>query len=341
MNISNNQQSIRDCKYLAYAEVEVLHLKDLGRFSAARNHACASRRFALYLSELGKKDISFKKITPHLMADFESWLKTQGVCRNTSSCYLRSLSAVWNKAVLDGLAVGNPFTGTYRGVARTCKRAMPPDRICRLRNLDIEAVLTDNGQIPVGKKLRQHIDRLQFSRDLFLFSFCVRGITFIDMAFLQKSDLRGGVIRYVRRKTGQRIEVFVEPFVNDILNRHTTDTSYLLPILTEQRDPQKMYRQYQNALRLYNKSLKELGGMLGGLHLSSYVSRHSWATMARQHDLSVSVISQALGHDSIRTTEIYLMSLEGNVIDRANHVLLESVFKERKRHPYSSPRQIK
>lgn len=327
---TTHQWPTRGCKFLAYVAAEASHLKDMGRFGLANNHISASRRFAEYLGSMGKTDISFCKLTPVLMTDFEGWMKAHGICRNTTSCYLRSLSAVWNKAVRDGLATGNPFVGTYRGVAKTRKRAIDAEGICRLRSLDIESMMTEQGQKPVSKKLRQHIDRLLLSRDLFLFSFCSRGITFVDMAYLRKSDVKGDTIAYVRRKTGQRIEVCVEPLMMDILNHHHTTTPYLLPIITETQDERRMYQQYQNAIHLYNKSLTELGAMLGGLKLTSYVSRHSWATMAKQNDLPVSVISQALGHDSIHTTEIYLKSLESNLIDQANHALLERVFQQGK-----------
>lgn len=327
---SNICQLQKCCKFLTYAEAEVFHLKEMHRFGVAKNHACASRRFAEFLHSIGKRDVSFAKMTPVLMADFERWMKSLGICRNTSSCYLRSLSAIWNKAVREGLASGNPFMGTFRGVARTKKRSVDTDTISRLQSLDIEAMLTDNRQKHVNKKLRQHINRLMRSRDLFLFSFCARGIAFVDMAYLKKSDVKGNTISYVRRKTGQRIDVQVEAMMSDILQRYQTDTPYLLPILTEEHDEQLMYRQYQNALHLYNKSLAELGKMLG-VKLTSYVSRHSWATMARQHELPLSVISQALGHDSVHTTEIYLKSLDGNIIDKANHALLEQVFKKDKR----------
>ena len=315
------------CKFLKYAKAEASHLKKMGRISVANNHACANRRFADFLNSVGKKDVSFKDMQPSLLADFEGWLKSRGICRNTSSCYLRSLSAVWNKAVRDGLAEGNPFMGTYRGVAKTRKRSIDTKSLCRLQSLDIEAMLTEHGKKNVQIRLRQHIDRLQLSRDLFLFSFCSRGLTFVDMAFLKKTDLKGDIISYVRRKTGQRIEVYVEPYMRDIINRYHTDTPFLFPIIKEQHDERKMYRQYQSGIHLYNKALGELGVMLGGLKLTSYVSRHSWTTMARQDGMGISVISQALGHDSVRTTEIYIRSLDGNIIDQANHTLLEHIFK--------------
>lgn len=322
-------QPVKGCKFLAYADAEICHLRESGRFGTARNHASACRRFSNYLNGIGKKDISFGMMTAKLMTDFEGWLKSQNVCRNTSSCYLRSLSAIWNKAVREGFATGTPFAGTYRGVAKTRKRAVSADDIQRLHHLDIASVLTDNGRKTVNRKTEQHIRRLAFSRDLFLFSFCSRGIAFVDMARLRKSNLKGNTISYVRCKTGQRIEVRVEPIMSDIIARHDNGSPYLLPIIREQTDTQQMYREYRNALHLYNKSLRELGRMLGGVPLSSYVSRHSWATIARWSNLPTQVISQALGHDSVQTTEIYLMSLEANIIDEANHTMLENLLRKK------------
>lgn len=324
-------------KFLAYAATEIAHLRKIGRFGVANNHLTAYRRFSDFLHSEGMDDITFRRITPQLMSDFEDWMKLQGICRNSSSCYLRSLCAIWNRAAREGFTsvystskkhevYANPFAGTYRGIAKTKKRAIDIYDIKRLRSLDIERLLTDGGNIVVTTKMRQHIDRLQWARDLFIFSFCSRGITFVDMAYLRKTDVKDNVISYSRRKTGQHVEVRIEKPMQDIIDRITPSTPYLFPIVTETVNQRVIYRQYQNGISIYNKSLKELGQMLGGLKLTSYVSRHSWATTARMSNVPVSVISQALGHDSERTTEIYLKSLDNERIDAANRLLIDSVF---------------
>ncbi len=312
--------------FLNYAISEAQHLKANGRISISDNHVCAYRRFEEYLHSIGKKDISFKKMTPQLLNDFEDFLKRRGICRNTSSCYLRSLSSIWNKAVREGLATGNPFTVTYRGVDKTQKRAVNADVIRRLITFDIEAVLTDNGSKTVGKKLHQHISQLEFARDLFLFSFCSRGITFVDMAYLRKSDVTSDTISYNRRKTGQHIEVRIEKPMRDILDRHPSTTVYQFPILTEEKDVTVLYHQYKNAIDIYNRYLHELGDLLGVPKLTSYVSRHSWATNARCNNIPTAIISQSLGHDSEKTTEIYLKSFDKDVIDETNKALLDQIF---------------
>lgn len=320
------QKCKKKMKFLAYAIIEAQHLKDNGRISMSDNHVCAYRRFTEFLDSIGKKDISFKKMTPQLLNDFEDFLKRRGICRNTSGCYLRSLGTVWNKAVREGLAVGNPFLVTYRGVAKTRKRAVNADVIRRLIDLNIEVVLTENGSKPVGKKLHQHISQLELARDLFLFSFCSRGITFVDMAYLRKSDVVGDTISYNRRKTGQHLEVRIEKPMRDILDRHPSTTMYQFPILTEEKDATVIYHQYKNAIDVYNRYLRELGDMLGIQKLTSYVSRHSWATNARRNNTPIAIISQSLGHDSEKTTEIYLKSFDNDVIDETNKALIDQIF---------------
>ncbi|MBR1932191.1 MAG: site-specific integrase [Prevotella sp.] len=328
---------MKKCKFLAYAISEAEHLKEIGRYGVAKNHVSAYRRFAGFLRSIGKHDVSFKQMTPQLLSDFEDWLKSQNVCRNSSSCYLRSLCTIWNKAVREGLTTSrtasgrtytyeNPFAGTYRGRCKTNKRAVDAECIYRVHHLNIESALTANFTKPVGKKLRSHIERLQLSRDLFIFSFCARGMTFVDMAHLRKSNVRDNIITYSRRKTGQRLEVRLEPIMLSIIDRHPSASAYLFPILDDNDNELTTYKKYRNALHLYNKSLREIGQLAGISHLTSYVARHSWATTAREKDLPLPVISQALGHNSLSTTEIYLKSLEENTIDKANQNLLDYVF---------------
>ena len=150
-------------------------------------------------------------------------------------------------------------------------------------------------------------------------------MTFVDVAYLRKTDIRSGVITYCRRKTGQRLMVRVESDMQTIIDRYPSTSGYQFPILTDSLDPQATYKSYLSAVAYYNGALSELGELIG-IKLTSYVSRHSWATIAHQNDMPLSVISQAMGHDSEHTTEIYLKSLSSTRIDQANHTLLQSLF---------------
>lgn len=270
--------------------------------------------------------MSFEKLTPLLISDYEAWLQMDGLCKNTTSFYIRILQAVYHKAVRQGLTYDSkPFSGVYRGVAKTVKRAIAPKEVCRLKMLDIRVALVKRGH--TGKRLENLQHQLEFARDIFLFCFCARGLTFVDLAHIQKSNITGDMLVYVRRKTMQRMEVQMEPMMQEIINRYPSGTDYLLPILTKTGDKEAVFQQYRYALSRYNAHLDMLGELLGGLRLTSYVSRHSWASAAHQQHVPLSVISQSMGHDSEKTTEIYLKSLECNLINKTNHELLANVFK--------------
>ena len=197
-----------------------------------------------------------------------------------------------------------PFRNVYTGVDRTRKRAVDESVISRLMRLD------------TGRS-----KSLEIARDLFMFSFYARGMAFVDMAYLRKSDIRDGIISYERRKTGQRLSVRLEPCMKSVVDRYADrarDTPYVFPILRS-AVPEAAYRQYSVALNYYNRRLKVLSDMLGlEAGLSSYTSRHSWASVARNHHVPVSIISAGMGHASEQTTLIYLASLENSVIDDAN-----------------------
>lgn len=100
-------------------------------------------------------------------------------------------------------------------------------------------------------------------------------------------------------------------------------TDYLLPVIRRHEEEQSQYR---NALRLINNKLKEIA-VLAGLqtNLTMYVSRHSWASIAKSKNIPLSVISEGMGHDSEATTQIYLASLDSAMIDRANRTILKEL----------------
>ena len=162
---------------------------------------------------------------------------------------------------------------------------------------------------------------LDFARDMFMFSFYTRGMSFVDMAYLRKTDLQNGILTYRRRKTGQELTIKWEKCMAEIIAKYPENqTDFLLPIIKEQGNER---RQYDNALHLVNYRLKELSTMLKLQRpLTMYVARHSWASAAKAKNVPLSVISEGMGHDSEATTQIYLASLETSVVDKANKMIL-------------------
>ncbi len=273
--------------------------------ATANNYSSALRSFKCFLI----RDIPFEQFTEQLVINYEQWLFDRGILRNTSSFYLRILRAVYNKAVKQTLVIQSfPFESVYTGVDRTRKRAVGEDVILKLLRLNLS-----------------HSYPLALSRDLFVFSYCMRGMSFIDMAYLKKSDITGNTINYVRRKTGQYISVKIEPCARDIIYRYDSTTKnlpYVFPILTS-TDAGKAYTQYLVQLGYHNRKLKRLATQLNiDLHLSSYTARHTWATIARNKNIPISIISAGMGHTSEQTTRIYLDSIDNSIIDDANRSIL-------------------
>lgn len=230
-----------------------------------------------------------------------------GLCRNTTSFYLRILRGIYNKAADDDLTEQKrPFRHVYTGVDRTPKRAVGIREIRLIKELDLE----DN-------------PRLSFARDMFIFSFYTRGMSFVDIAYLKKSDISGEFLNYRRRKTGQRLTIRMEKGIAEIISRNSSDNSpYLLPIISS-NDRAEARKQYLAGMRAVNRNLKRIAGVLG-IHqtLSMYVARHSWASIALANDVPLHTISLALGHENEETTRIYLASVQTEDIDSANSLIL-------------------
>ncbi len=287
--------------FLELIEKEIRGLISCRRQRTAEAYVSARNSFRRFIAEDGKDRPVI--LTPEIMMEYQGWLKDRGVSLNTVSFYMRILRAVYNRRGASECSFGrSPFKNVYTGVESTVKRA--------LALADIKSILSVE---------------LDFShcwaRDLFMFSFYTRGMSFVDMAHLRKSDLQDGVLRYRRRKTGQLLYVKWEPCMEEIVCRYRNSGPYLLPILPPvQRLKPSTYR---NRMCRVNRLLKDVA-VLAGIHstLTMYVARHSWASIAKYENIPVSVISEAMGHDSERTTMIYLASLGHERIDKANALIL-------------------
>ena len=285
----------------------IARLKQMGKIRTAENYSCTLKSFMQFR---GDRDILLSEIDSDLMQLYEAYLHGKGAVRNTSSFYMRILRAVYNRALEKGLMEQhNPFRHVYTGVDKTVKRAVPLSAIKRMKNLDLS--LQPN---------------LEFARDMFLFSFYTRGMSFIDMAHLKKKDLQNGFLSYRRRKTGQQLVIRWEQCMQEIVGKYPENSlsPYLLPILKYPFEDTN--KQYRNVMSVINRKLKEIAGLADiSVALSMYCARHSWASAAKSKNVPISVISEGMGHDSEMTTQIYLASLDNAVVDKANHQILKEL----------------
>ena len=292
--------------FVSFTHATICQLNEVGRWRTAERYSIVIRSFESYLN--GRR-LSLEALDARLLLGYEMYLRERGVCPNTVSYYMRNLRAIYNRAVDQGLTSQRyPFKPVYTGIDRTVKRAVPMSVVREIRELDLASQpLTE------------------WARDLFLFSFYTRGMSFVDMAFLKKSDLHHGVLSYRRKKTGQRLFIKWEKPMQELIDKYpASDSPFLLPII--RNNGQDEWKQYINASHLANNKLKKIGEELGlSAPLTMYVARHGWASIAQSKNVPVSVISEALGHDSEKTTRIYLASLDSSMVDHANSLILESL----------------
>jgi site-specific recombinase XerD len=268
--------------------------------STVDNYRTALRSFIGFAG----RDITTRRISARTMEAYQRWLKQRGVCPNTSSCYMRSLRKLFHEADIQDS--DRLFKNVFTGNAKTEKRAITTAEVTTLQRLKIRSMV----------------------RDLFLFSFFAMGMPFIDLAFLRKNQAQNGYITYCRHKTGQTIHMKIEPPMQEIINMYAReDTPYLFPILTA-TEPRAAMRQYERQRHRYNRQLKRLAAKAGIPRLTSYVVRHTWASIARDLGADIPVIQKALGHQDIKTTQIYLSEVNDHRVYDTNAAVIAKIFPE-------------
>lgn len=284
----------------------IIRLLQQNRIGTAKNYSAALGSFRNFRCN---EDIPIDAIDYAVMEDYQSYLRMKGLALNSISFYMRILRAVYNHSVESGIISDRkPFRHVFTGMEKTFKRAISIKNIRFIKDLDLSFK-----------------PNLEFARDMFMFLFYCRGMSFIDAAFLKKSDVVDNVLFYRRHKTGQQLRIRMVPVIKDILDRYSDSQSpYLLPIITVSGKDGRI--QYEAALRRINNGLRTIAKMLGmDTPLTTYVTRHAWASIAKAKNIPITVISDALGHDSIATTQIYLASIDATMIDKANEMIINDL----------------
>ena len=279
------------------AEFYIGRLRKEGRHSTAHVYKNAIFSFSKFC---GTSNVSFRQVTRERLRRYGQYLYECGLKPNTISTYMRMLRSIYNRGVEAGSAPYVPrlFHDVYTGVDVRQKKALPIGELRRLLYED-----------PKSERLR----RTQAIAAL-MFQFC--GMSFADLAHLEKSALDQNVLRYNRIKTKTPMSVEILDTAKEIINRlrsnqnsHPDSPDYLFDILSsdKKRTDERAYREYQSALRRFNNRLKDLARALRlKSPVTSYTLRHSWATTAKYRGVSIEMISESLGHKSIKTTQIYL-----------------------------------
>lgn len=262
------------------------------------------------LSKFLKKDISFEDFTYKKLSDYANFLSTSRNCKpNSVNLHIRTLRAVFNRAIKEDII--EPSTYPFR------KFKMPKQSTIH-RALSIEEIKTIK-----DIKLKQSEEI--FARDLFMFSFYCMGMNFVDIIHLKKGDIKHSKtdntyqLIYTRQKTKGIFKIKLPEQAVVIMNKYKTKSDFVFPVL---QGDENDFLKYKNKIRLVNKKLKIIGEKAKiSIPLTTYVARHSWATIAKRKNISTSIISEALGHKTEEITQVYLDSFENKVIDDANDLI--------------------
>lgn len=293
--------------FYAYMQERIRLLYDTGYTGLARAYEST---LSSMKKHFGKKDFSFETLTHNKVAGYRDALLASGVCMNTVGFYLRNMKAVYKKGCHElMLQIPSPFEGIVLRAEKTVKRSLPAERL-----KDIAALQLEEGTPEC------------LARDVFMFSLYTRGMSFVDIAMLEKKDISDGAIRYRRQKTGQLLEVGVNRKIQHLLDKYNGTTGeYVFPLVIPS-ETKETYSAYKKAYDRIRYALRKVSGLLSmSTPIQMHAARHSWATLARDSGASLSVISQCLGHSSEKVTQIYLRDLDRSVLDKVNDLVADCI----------------
>ncbi|WP_207154267.1 tyrosine-type recombinase/integrase [Prevotella herbatica] len=285
--------------FSSFTQTCIYDLRQEGRFATAHLYDISLRSFCKCL---GHDVIRFSEINRNSLYLFKRYLIERHYSPNTQSTYMRMLRALYNKAVYAGLAkhVYNLFHDVFTGIDKSHKKAMSP--------VDLNKLFFGKVSSPALIRAQQ-IARLMY---------CLCGIPFVDFQHVGADSVKDGSLNYSRRKTGVCVSIPV--------NKETVALIEKAAVCPSDMNTEEGYRHYQSLLRKFNASLSRLASKLGiKAHVSSYTIRHSWATTALYCHVPVEVISSALGHADIKTTQIYLKGFNAKEIGLANRKVCRCV----------------
>lgn len=290
---------------LSYIKLQINSKQGLGKDGIAAAYRSTLASLSKYISVIysSRTDVRLSEINSSFVSGYERYLCRTGVSDNTSTYYLRNFRTLYNKAVreIKGFKDTNPFKHVRTKPCCTVKRALSRLQICEIAGYS-----------------RFSSRSMEFSRDLYLFSFYAQGMSFVDVVFLRKANVQGGMIVYKRHKSGQLIRILVTPQMQSLIDKYRGNDEFIFPVIDLQSSV-SYYKQYRLALARVNRHLARIANcLLIDVPLTTYTARHTWATLARYCGAPISIISAGLGHTSEEITRIYLKEFDVSLLAEVN-----------------------
>lgn len=287
---------------------QIENLKQTGRTGYALSHR---EVYNSLLKFNGHLNIYFSEIDVTWLKRYETWLRSAGLADNTIGIRFRSLRMLYNLAIEQKIVKAEYYPFRSFKVSRlhqqTAKRAIRKDDILRIVHYS-----TDDG-------------RVQLAVDLFAFSYYMGGINFVDMCYLTEKNIIDNRLVYIRKKTKKLIKLPLQTEALKILARYNgVSLPYLFPVLSSfHKTETQQHNRVHKVIAKVNIRLKKIGEELNlPIDITTYVARHSFATVLKRSGVSTSLICETLGHSSEKVTQIYLDSFENSQIDAAMQNLL-------------------
>ena len=287
---------------LRYINAQIERKQELKKVGMAAAYKSTRSSLAKFI---GCPDVRMSEVDLAFVRRYEDFLYSNGASGNTVSYYLRNLRSLYNQAVTDGYHPRGeyPFAKAQTRPAKTVKRALSRTDMQNLADLNLE-----------------NEPELEFTRDLYLFSFYAQGMAFVDIVLLKKADICNGVLTYSRHKSKQLIRIAVTPQMQGLIDKYKTENEYLFPIISGEYA--SGYQQYRLALGRINRHLKKIAVVADiKVPLTTYTARHTWATLARDYGAPISVISAGLGHTSEEMTRVYLKDFDVSMLNQVNSIV--------------------
>ena len=287
---------------LRYINAQIERKQELKKVGMAAAYKSTRSSLAKFI---GCPDVRMSEVDLAFVRRYEDFLYSNGASGNTVSYYLRNLRSLYNQAVADGYHPRGeyPFAKAQTRPAKTVKRALSRTDMQNLADLNLE-----------------NEPELEFTRDLYLFSFYAQGMAFVDIVLLKKTDICNGVLTYSRHKSKQLIRIVVTPQMQGVIDKYNTENEYLFPIISGEYA--SGYQKYRLALGRINRHLKKIAVVADiKVPLTTYTARHTWATLARDYGAPISVISAGLGHTSEEMTRVYLKDFDVSMLNQVNSIV--------------------
>lgn len=291
------QQS--DSYLVTYIENRIHNRQNIGKDGTAKALISTLRSLRKFI---GRRELKFIEITPQLVREYENFMTLQKLGANTIAFYMRNFKSIYNSATEDGIEMFEhyPFRKISMKGSKTIKRA--------LKHETIQSIATAQLNSPIQS----------LARDIFMFSFYARGMSFIDIAMLTHEHIEGRFIYYERSKTKQLLKIAITPDLKRLIAKYHSNSSYLFPLI-DPTSEKSTFEQYKIGYGRIHNGLKGVAALLDlKMPLTMHVARHSWATIAKELGTSTVTISEGLGHTSEKTTKIYLKEFDQTVIDLVN-----------------------